>query len=205
MYSILNKSIKKLKASQAGVTAVEFALVVPIIIFTVMAVVQLGLAAWAKSTLEISVREAARFAITGSDDIDSGNTRDIAIIRKVQEDMSSFPLVPSQNITVTTKVYSSFEDIGKPEPENNDNGVCEAGESYTDLNGNGRFDADSARTGFGNANDVVIYEVMFPLDSIIPIVGDILRNAGFFNLKSKASSQNEPFGAITLNPRVLTC
>jgi Flp pilus assembly pilin Flp len=196
---------RRLKYSETGVTAVEFALVVPIIIFTIMSVLQIGIAAWAKSTLEISMREAARFAVTGMDDPDSGVTRNLAILEKVKQDMTTFPLAPSRNITLTTKVYPSFEDIGRPEPEDNNNGVCDAGESYTDTNGNGRFDADAARTGFGNANDVVIYEVTFPMNTVIPVVGDMLRNAGFFTLKSSAAVQNEPFGAATVNPLVLPC
>jgi hypothetical protein len=205
MFLIKKNIFYKISSNENGVVALEFALVSPVIIFSIMAILQLGLAAWAKSTLEISIKNAARFAITGESDLVEIKTRDEVIMESVKDAMSLFPLAPSKEIIMTTKVYSNFEGIGKPEPDDNNNGVCDAGETYTDLNGNGVFDLDSARTGFGNANDVVIYQVTFPLDTMIPIVGDILRDSGFFNLQAKAAVQNEPFGTAAVSAMVRAC
>jgi TadE-like protein len=191
---------------QRGATLVEFALVSPILILIILGALQIGIAGWAKSTLENSLRDSARFAVTGADDVASGKTRADAILDLVEKRMSSFPKSGAAPMTLTTKVYPSFEEIGRPEPENDGNGVCDAGESYTDINGNGAFDADAFTTGYGAANQVVIYEVQFPLEAIIPLIGEFLPVANLFNLKASAAVQNEPFtGAAAPEPLVLSC
>ncbi len=191
---------------QRGATLVEFALVSPLLILTILGILQVGLAGWAKSTLENSLRDSARFAVTGADDPASGKSRADAILDLVEQRMSDFPKNPTGVMTLTTKVYPSFEDIGRPEPENDGNGVCDAGESFTDINGNGSFDADAFATGFGAANQVVIYEIQFPLQAIIPLIGEFLPVANLFNLKASAAVQNEPFtGAAAAEPLVIPC
>jgi Flp pilus assembly protein TadG len=49
--------------SNAGATAVEFALVAPVLFLLMFAIVELGRAWWAKNSLQYAAERAARFAV----------------------------------------------------------------------------------------------------------------------------------------------
>ncbi len=196
---------QRLATDTRGVAVIEFALLSPVVILVILGGLQMGLAGWAKSTLENGLRDAARFAITGNDNVDTGLGREAAIKDLIEKRMSSFPLAAGGNIELVTKVYSSFEDVGRPEPEDNGNGVCEPGEHFTDVNGNGVFDMDAARSGYGSANEVVIYTVKYPLRAVVPLVGRLLPTEGVFNLTASATVQNEPYGIAGSTPAILPC
>ncbi len=188
-----------------GAALVEFALIAPMFILIMFVVFQIGMIGWAKSTLETAVRDAARFAITGEKG--TAATREASIIAGIDERMSSFQRRLGQPITVTTRVYPTFEDIAQPEKivmDANANGICESGDQYVDFNGNGVRDADMAKTGYGGPNDVVIYTATFPLEALLPLNTGAFNLGQVFNLKAQAAVQNEPFGSL-ISPPVLTC
>jgi hypothetical protein len=64
-------------------------------------------------------------------------------------------------VRIETLVYGDSDDIGKPEPFADDNaaGIHDAGESYTDVNGNGTWDANMGEAGLGGPGDIVLYRV----------------------------------------------
>lgn len=53
-----------------GASAVEFALIAPLLFFLVFATIELCLMFWANLTMQYAVREGARYAITGRNDLD---------------------------------------------------------------------------------------------------------------------------------------
>jgi hypothetical protein len=178
-----------------GASVVEFALIGPMFILVIFIVLQIGMIGWAKSSLETAVRDAARFAVTGA--TGTGPSRDASIIAGIESRMSMFHLVPGQHITLTSKSYPSFADMAQPEKMKNDansNGVCDAGDTYFDYNGNGIHDADMAKLGYGGPDDVVMYNVTFPLDPIVPASASLFHFGSVFNLQATAAVQNEPFG-----------
>lgn len=69
----------------------------------------------------------------------------------------------------------------------------DAGEAYTDVNGNGQWDADMASAGVGNAGDIVVYAVRYPWTVVTPIISDIVGNNGVVNITTHAVTKNEPF------------
>jgi TadE-like protein len=188
-----------------GVALVEFALIGPLFILLVFIVLQLGMIGWAKSSLETVVRDAARFALTGQNGTKA--TREASLIDGIEQGMSMFQRQAGQPITVTTKVYPTFEDIAQPEKivlDTNANGVCETGDQYQDYNMNGTYDTDMAKIGYGGPNDVVIYNVAFPMEALLPLNQGLFDLGQVFNLKASAAVQNEPFGAMIVAP-VLVC
>jgi Flp pilus assembly pilin Flp len=188
-----------------GAALVEFALVAPLFILILLIVFQIGMIGWAKSTLETAIRDAARFAITGAKG--TGATREASLIAGIEERMSVFTPDPSTPITVISKVYPTFEDIGQPEKivsDVNGNGVCDTGDQYIDYNENSTYDADMAKTGYGGPNDVVLYKVTYPLQALLPLNQDQFNMGSVFTLSAEAAVQNEPFGSL-IPPPVRLC
>jgi Flp pilus assembly protein TadG len=190
-----------LVANRRGAALVEFALIAPLFILILLIIFQIGMIGWAKSTLETAVRDAARFAITGAKG--TGATREASLIAGIEERMSIFTRQPGVPITVTSKVYPTFEDIAQPEKivsDLNSNGTCDTGDQYIDFNDNSSYDVDMAKTGYGGPNDVVLYTVTFPLQSLFPLNEGSFNLGSVFTLKTEAAVQNEPFGALTPPP-----
>jgi Flp pilus assembly pilin Flp len=191
--------------NRRGAALIEFALIAPLFILILLIVFQIGMIGWAKSTLETAARDAARFAITGAKG--TGATREASLIAGIEERMSVFTRQPSTPITVTSKVYPTFEDIGQPEKivsDLNGNAICDTGDQYIDFNDNSAYDSDMAKTGYGGPNDVVLYKVTYPLQALVPLNEGEFNLGSVFTLHAEAAVQNEPFGPL-IPPPVRLC
>lgn len=94
---------------QGGATVVEMALVLPLFLFLLIAVIELSLMFFANLTMQYAVREGARYAITGLADADpatSNQQRYQAIIARMKTssigmfDMMK-PVITTNNVTYT--------------------------------------------------------------------------------------------------------
>jgi hypothetical protein len=75
---------------QRGGTLVEFALVAPLVILLIMAVLELAILFWVNLTLQHAVREGARYAVTGQ----GGALREqLAVQRIVDQSMGLYQRV----------------------------------------------------------------------------------------------------------------
>ena len=72
-------------------------------------------------------------------------------------------------------------------------GRYDTGETYTDVNGNGHWDADMAAQGYGDANDIVVYTVTYPWKINTPMVSQFFSNDGELTLSASAVVKNEPY------------
>ena len=70
--------------------------------------------------------------------------------------------------TIRTLVYSSFDQIGQPEPftDGNGNGAHDAGEAFNDVNGNGEWDDDMGAAGLGGPGDIVLYDIEYETGAV---------------------------------------
>lgn len=181
-------SYRRLCTSQDGGTAIEFALVSSLLFMLTLAIIEYSYMMFIASTLESAVLSASRFGITGR--TIEGVTRDEVIRDIINE--RTFGLVPTESITIETKVYPSFDKIEQAEPfdDQNHNGSRDEGESFTDVNGNGVWDSDMGAAGLGGPGDVVLYTVDYTGGALTkmftPILGDIRYHA-------TVAVRNEPF------------
>lgn len=89
----------RFKYRQRGASAVEFAIVAPLVFFLLFAVIDLCVMFWVNLTMQHAVREGARYAITGrSDSGPQGSAqRHLAVIEKIRENsMGLFDRVSPQ-------------------------------------------------------------------------------------------------------------
>lgn len=178
---------RRFRNNRDGTVAVEFAMVAPMLITTVVAVMEIGMVLSVQALMEGAVRDAARFGVTGQNDAER-----LKIIGDIVENRT-IGLVDFDNATVNVLTYGSFDDIGAPEPfvdEAPFNGVYDAGETYSDINGNGQWDADQGKKGAGNASEVVLYRIFYDVPSLTGLVDHVL---GGISLSASIAVRNEPY------------
>lgn len=173
-----------------GSTAIEFALLTPVMLMAIIGFFEIGYQAYVSSVLEGALNEAARNSTLESASQAEQITK---IDEKVQAQVRT--VAPAATFFTLRKAYASFSEVGKPEPFNdtNKNGVRDPGECYEDLNGNGKFDSDRGKVGQGGADDIVSYTMTASYPRLLPVGGFF----GWENTNSVSATtvlRNQPYG-----------
>lgn len=177
--------------AREGATAIEFAVVAPVLMLLMFGIIEFSLIMLVSNIMESATSISSRLAKTGY--AESGMSREETILASVEEHAGT--LLDPAKLTVTSKYYAQFDQIGDAEPWNdaNHNGVAEAGE-YDDINGNNQYDSDMGLAGYGNAEDIVVYTVSYPWAVMTPILREIIGDAqGNFTVTAHAVVKNEPY------------
>ncbi|HVI52740.1 MAG TPA: TadE/TadG family type IV pilus assembly protein [Candidatus Sulfotelmatobacter sp.] len=174
------------KRSRSGTTAVEFALILPILVMLTAGVMELGLILLTDASLEIGIRAASRFGTSGM--TQTGLTRVESIEQTVESFVSRW-LPAGTKVAVTTTVYGSLSDIPEPYTDLNGNGTWDQGEPFTDLNGNGVWDGGSGSSSAGGSGDIVVYHVSFSRPGFTGVLN--LAGISTLNFSRQIVVQNE--------------
>ena len=175
-----------------GATVIEFAVVVPVLLFLVMGIVEYNLAMYATAVLEGATTAAAREGKTGY--TAAGQSQQSYIYGIVQNRTSA--LFNPSLLSISSKSYAGFADIGQPEPcISPPTAPCPGtpGVNFVDVNHNGQWDADQGAAGLGGAGDIVVYTVTYPWTVVTPFLKNILGTNGVFTVTSSSVVKNEPY------------
>jgi Flp pilus assembly protein TadG len=185
------RRLVRLIRGRRGVTAVEFALIAPVCMTLVAVFIDLSMVMFITNVMEGGLREASRYAITGY--IEPGKTREQKIAEIVKD--HSYGLINDADLTITYKIYQSFDDVGKPEPfvDSNSNGKYDSGEPFTDVNSNGQWDSDMGAAGVGGPGAIVAYTVEYKWTLWTPLAAEIWGNGGTVTLNATIAVRNEPY------------
>lgn len=174
---------------EGGATAVEFALIAPALLTMLFGLFDLGHNMYTAQMLQGAIQKAARdstieSAATSSAQLDSMVTKAVRAI------------APGAALTFTRKSYSNFTSVARPEDYSdlNSSGICDNGEAFEDANGNGRWDKDMGRDGFGGARDAVLYTVSVTYDRLFPIAAFIPGQTRTITLATATVLRNQPYG-----------
>lgn len=170
----------------AGATAVEFALVAPVLLMTVMGLFDLAYNMYTMSMLQGAIQQAARGAtLEGA----APAQLDAIVTRAVRA------ISPNATLAFNRKSYASFADVGRPEDYNDIDGsnACDNGEPFEDANHNGVWDADRGSAGQGGARDAVLYTVNVTYPRAFPISG-LAGMPSNFTTTAKSVLRNQPYG-----------
>ena len=180
--------IKRLWREQDGVSAVEAAIGLPILLTLLIGVLEISYLIFLSVSLENAVLRASRFGITGG--TEEGVTREDQVRAIIAE--QTFGQVDMNEIEIETLVYEQFGDIGEAEPYTDENGSgnYESGEPFSDVNGNGVWDDDMAVAGLGDAGDIVLYRVRYAAPSLSGFMNWATRR---INISATVAVRNEPF------------
>jgi len=182
-------ALRRLAACARGATAVEFALILPVLLLTTVGTIEMAVVLFIRSSIEAAVIEASRFGITGGED--EGKTREEQVLDIVAD--RTYGLLDMSQVDLDTLIYDKFSDAGKPEPfvDANGNGAWDEGETYTDVNGNAQWDPDMGEAGLGGPGDIVVYRLTYDWGVVTPMMREIL-GASVRHVSSVAV-RNEPW------------
>ena len=179
------RSFRTLIFARDAVSAIEFTLIAPVFLMLVMGIFDIGQMGYGVAVLNGAVQKAAR---DSSLETTNTETADNLVKSQVQ---AIFPGATYHSVRTS---YYDFVDIGRPERWNdaNNNGQCDAHESYVDENGNGQWDRDIGQDGNGGASDVVVYKFTVTYSPVfkIPFMPEKWEQR---SLTSTAIRKNQPF------------
>lgn len=184
MWTTLRRASHILRANDGG-SAIEFALVAPVMLLLLFVILDLGHMAYGNSVLNGAVQAAAR-----SSAMEAANTSeaDGHVRTSIQT------IIPAATLTSTRTSYYDYTDVGRAERWNdaNNNGSCDNGEAYTDENRSGNWEPDVGSDGNGGANDVVLYRVTV---RYIPVfqIPFLPSSWGQRTMSASAVRKNQPF------------
>lgn len=175
---------------RSGIAALEFALILPVLLVTFFGIVETATVLFIGTTIRSAVGQAARYGVTGA----PGTTSREDQVRAIVAD-NTYGLLDMDKVKIETLVYSSFDNIGKPEPftDKNGNGVYDLGEPFTDINGSGKWEPDMGKASLGGKNDIVLYRVSYAWGIMTPLLRQIMGES--IEHVSSIAVRNEPFGS----------
>ena len=181
------------------ITLVEFAIIAPVFFMALIGMFDISYNIYAASMVQGAIQKAARDST-----IESASASEAEIDARVTTAVKQ--VVPSAELTFERTAYTSFTDVGRPEDftDKNDDGICNEGEPFEDVNGNAQWDSDRGTDGFGGARDAVLYKVtvayerQFPLHRMVSIPKQVTTEA-------TTVLRNQPFGLQDINVSVEFC
>lgn len=184
-------ALRRFRKSESGVTAIEFAIVAPILMLLTCGVFEVSLLMASLVSLEGGLKEASRYGITGQTPNVGTREQEIkAILAK-----HTLKMIDLSKATIDIKTFSSFSTAqdGEPYADANGNEMYDVGEPYSDLNcdgtrnGPGELASDSA----GQPGQVVQYTVNFDWNVITPLIAT-LWGKDSFPMSASIIVKNEP-------------
>lgn len=195
-------ALVRLVRDRSGAAAMEFALVAPTMALFMMGIGDLLYGMYAQSILIGAVQKAGRDATLqqNTSSTATGNI-DTAVMTMVKN------VAPAATYVSTRENYTTFSIVDKPEPFTDHPttgtvGVRDPGECYSDVNGNGQWDADGSRTGVGGASDIAQYTINVTYPRIFP-VAKLLGWGASATITAQTLLKNQPYAAQS-TPTVLT-
>lgn len=153
--------------ARRGITAVEFALIAPVLMMFLMGITELSLILLAQHLLENATYNASRLAKTGY--IEEDQTQLDTVTAELHDRLSGLsPLLDVSKITMISTAYGDLSAIGQPEQ----------GEEET----------------LGTPGQVVVYTVSYPWKMFTPMIGNIMGDENkIITLSSRIVVRNEPY------------
>lgn len=152
-----------------GATAIEFALVAPLLFFALLSLVEIGVVGMLSASLDTAVVDAARRIRTGRD---GAATTAEQFKAQVCARMGT-PGPCTSQLSISVQTFAKFADA---------NQVAAAGPD-------GRFDA-------GGPGDIVLVKADYRWPLMSPFLGGAFSRSGAFEVKipARAAFKNEPYG-----------
>ena len=178
-----------------GVTIVEFALIAPVLMLMLMGLLDLAFNMYTTEMLQGAIQSAARDST-----IEGSSGHETELDAKVTKAVRA--VAPTAVLTFDRKAYSSFTEAGRPEDytDVDNDGTCNHGEPFEDANGNGNWDLDRGKAGFGGARDALLYTVTVNYQRPFPVAGFIPGQSKDFTLSAVTVLRNQPYGQQSVNP-----
>ncbi|AOH84900.1 hypothetical protein AWL63_13965 [Sphingomonas panacis] len=201
------RTLHRLARDRRGVTIIEFAIVLPVMLLMMMGLGDLLYQEYAQSILSGAVQKAAR-----DSGIEGGSNNTTNIDNGVVTLMAPLIKNLSKNCTPTgagatwcsvRKTYDRFSAVGTAEPfvDSNANGVLDIGECFSDENGNGDWDTNPQPLGQGGASAVALYTMTITYPRIFPVAG-LFKWPATQTITATTLLKNQPYATQTMSATI---
>lgn len=189
----MRRPFRRLARDRRGATIVEFGFVAPVMILFLLGAFDIAHTLYMQGVLQGVVQKAARDS--SLEDATATATQN-ALDDKVRGQVKA--LAANADVRFSRRFYRTFSDAAAARAEvwtvdSNGNGVCDAGEPFTDTNNNGVRDMDGGDAGQGGAYDRAIYKVFVSYPRLFPI-DRFIGGSGTVTLSASTILQNQPYG-----------
>ena len=193
------RTARRLRRDASGATAVEFAAIAPALMMVLLGLMDLSYNVYATTLLEGAIQEAGRDST-----IEGAEARGLAIDTELRDRVDD--IVPNATIEIDRRAYIDYSDVARPEDftDTNEDGVCNDGEPFEDVNANGTWDEDRGREDMGGARDAVLYTVTVTYPRAFPV----MKLLGFnptVTATSRTVLRNQPYGPQNNVASVANC
>lgn len=180
--------LAKLIRDSRGATAVEFAIIAPTFLMVLLGLMDQGYNIYAATLLEGAVHKAGRDST-----IEGADARGLAIDNRVRDAVGN--IVPNATVAFNRRAYVDYTEVERPEEftDSNEDGACNDGEPFEDINGNGIWDEDGGREAMGGARDAVLYTVTVSYPRAFPVM-KLLGFSPTVTARTRTVLRNQPYG-----------
>lgn len=163
---------RRLGGDRRGTSALEFAIIGPLFLLLVLAILENALILWSQALLDNATRDAARLTLTGQSQ-NGGTTFANALCNGVSGLMSC------SNLKYRVQTGSSFAGMSN---------------SITYSNGNPvGFSSYPTAVSGGGPGSYVLVQVIYNRPFIVPWVGKLMSSNGKTPILATAAFENEPY------------
>ena len=189
---MIRRRLGQVLATERGAALVEFALIAPVLVMMLLGLFEVGYNLYIRTQLQGAVQQSARSSsIEAAFDREAGIDAAVtAAVRKIHKDA---------DVSFDRQSYATFSDVAQPEDfdDVNNDGICNDGERFEDANGNGMWDPDRGKTGFGGARDVVLYTVSISYPRAFG-VAQLLNFGDTVEFDATTVLRNQPYDSQTV-------
>ncbi|WP_423602665.1 TadE/TadG family type IV pilus assembly protein [Sphingomonas sp. MS122] len=190
--------LRALARDERGATIVEFAIVAPVLGFTLLATFDVAHTLYMRAALQGVVQKAARDLT-----LESGLTTATqdALDDKVRKQVKA--LANNGTVTISRQWYRKYEHVVasqfEPWTDTNGNGTCDGpqggtpGEPYEDTNGNSRWDSSGGNLSQGGAKDAVLYTATVSYPRFFPVY-NVIGGSNTTRISASTVLRNQPYG-----------
>lgn len=193
---IRNLQLFTLGKNESGMAATEFGLIALPFALILMGAFDLGYQMYVRSVLEGSLADVARTASLENPNFTlAGATLEERVEKTMKQKINS--IARNATYTVSIQNFASFSGIGKPEKlttDVNGNGSFDEsdGDCWSDLDGDGLYDAIAGRAGVGGASDVVHYEILMTMPRLFPMA-KLLGASDRYQISASMLFRSQPY------------
>ena len=192
---MIKRKLPNFLSREDGTTAIEFAMVLPVMCIALFGGMDLCHREYAQAILTGAVQKVGR------DSTLQGGTDNLAV-NDAKVKTAVLEIAPDATFNFSRTSVARYRDAdGEPFNDDNKNNQRDAGECYDDVNGNGQWDASVSTNGNGGADDVVLYKVTATYPRLFPMAA-FLGWDPKQSITAETALKNQPF-AKQVQPTVV--
>lgn len=188
MRGVVPAPARRLVRDVRGGAAIEFAIIAPALLTVLLGLMDIGYNLYAATLLEGAMHKAGRDST-----IEGAESRGLAIDNRVRDAVGG--IVPNAAVAFSRRAYIDYSEVERPEEftDTNEDGACNDGEPFEDVNGNGTWDEDRGRDTMGGARDAVLYTVTVTYPRAFPVM-KLLGFSPTVTARARTVLRNQPYG-----------